>query len=117
MDTESSIVSTSFICQPASNEPICRKPAVPRRRDGVELESQMRKLVGVLLTAAAITSVVIGGPGAPAGTTLAAAPAACTGIVQVTSFTFSPSSVSPGGRSTATLTVQNCTSSAVSISG
>jgi len=77
----------------------------------------MRRLVGVLLTAAAITSVVIGGTAAMASTTSAAAPAACTGTVQVTSFTFNPSSVSPGGRSTATLTVQNCTSSAVSISG
>jgi hypothetical protein len=77
----------------------------------------MRRLIGVLLTAAAITSVVIGATAATAGTTPAANPAACTGTVQVTSFTFSPSSVSPGGRSTATLTVQNCTSAAVSVSG
>src|SRR4051812_23383608 len=77
----------------------------------------MRRLVGVLLTAAAIMSVVIGGAAAEASTTSAAVPAACTGTVQVTSFTFDPSSVSPGGHSTATLTVQNCTSTAVSVSG
>jgi hypothetical protein len=82
-----------------------------------KLESQMRRLVGVLLTAAAITSVVIGGTVARASTTSAAAPAACTGTVQVTSFTFSPSTVSPGGRSTATLTVQNCTGTAVTVTG
>ena len=73
----------------------------------------MRRLVGVLVAAAAITSVVIGGTAATASTTSAAA---CTGTVQVTSFSFDPSRVSPGGRSTATLTVQNCTSTAVSVS-
>lgn len=74
----------------------------------------MRRLVGVLVAAAAFTSVVIGGTPAMASTVVAAA---CTGTVQVTSFTFDPASVSPGGRSTATLTVQNCTSTAVSVSG
>src|SRR5581483_1959399 len=94
-----------------------QETVVPRRRNGVELESQMRRLVGVLLTAAAIMSVVIGGATASASTRSAADPAACTGAVQVTGFSFDPSTVSPGGRSTATLTVQNCTSAAVSVSG
>jgi hypothetical protein len=77
----------------------------------------MRRLVGVLLTAVAITSVVVGSTAATASTASAADPAACTGTVQVTSFTFDPPSVSPGGNSTATLVVQNCTNAAVSISG
>jgi hypothetical protein len=76
----------------------------------------MRRLVGVLLAAAALTSVVIGSDAATASTTVAADPAACTGTVQVTSFTFTPSTISPGGQSTATLMLQNCTSSAVSVS-
>jgi Cellulose binding domain len=82
----------------------------------VELEAQMRRLVGVLLTAAVVASGMIGGTAAAAGTTVAAAPAACTGTVQVTSFTFNPSTVTSGARSTATLTMQNCTSSPVSVS-
>ena len=77
----------------------------------------MRRLVGVLLTAAAIMSVVIGGAAAGASTKSAVDPAVCIGTVQVTSFTFDPSTVSPDERSTATLTVQNCTSTAVSVSG
>jgi hypothetical protein len=89
-----------------------QKPAVPRRQNGVELEAQMRRLVGVLVAVATIASVVLGGTAATASTTLAA----CTGTVQVTSFSFDPSRVSPGGRSAATLTVQNCTSTAVSVS-
>lgn len=76
----------------------------------------MRRLVGVLLTAAAITSIVIGSTAATASTALAADPAACTGTVQVTSFSFDPATVSPGGGSTATLVLQNCTSTAVSVS-
>jgi Cellulose binding domain len=90
-----------------------QKPAVPRRPDGVELEAQMRRFVGVLVAVAAIASGVIGGTAAAASTTLAAA---CTGTVQVAGFSFDPSRVSPGGRSVATLTVQNCTSTAVSVS-
>ena len=73
----------------------------------------MRRFVGVLVAVAAIASGVIGGTAAAASTTLAAA---CTGTVQVTGFSFDPSRVSPGGRSVATLTVQNCTSTAVSVS-
>jgi hypothetical protein len=41
----------------------------------------------------------------------------CTGTVQVTSFTFSPSTVTAGTNSTATLVLQNCTSTALSVQG
>src|SRR5437016_2501842 len=77
----------------------------------------MRRLVGVLLTAAAIMSVMIGGTAARAGTRPAADPAACTGPVQVTSFTFAPSTVTAGANATATLVLRNCTSTAVSVRG
>src|SRR3954466_3968730 len=46
-----------------------RKPAVPRRPNGVELEAQMRRLVGLLAAAAGIASVVVGGTAATASTT------------------------------------------------
>ncbi|MBO0867089.1 MAG: cellulose binding domain-containing protein [Micromonosporaceae bacterium] len=91
-----------------------QEPAVPRRRTGVELELQMRRLLRVLLAAAALTTIVIGGTAATASIAAAAvSPADCTGTVQVTSFTFDPPEISPGGRSTATLVLQNCTSTAV----
>jgi hypothetical protein len=80
----------------------------------MEPEAHMRRLVGVLLAAAAIACVVISGTAATASTTLAAA---CTGTVQVTSFTFEPSTVIAGANATATLVLQNCTSAAVSVQG
>jgi hypothetical protein len=82
---------------------------------GVEVELHMRKLVGVLISAAALTTVVIGGSAAMASTTPATV-AACTGTVQAT-YVFVPPAVNAGQGSTATLTLQNCTSTAQTVTG
>jgi hypothetical protein len=83
----------------------------------VELELDMHKLIGVFVAAAALTTVVLGGTAGMANAASAAAPAACTGTVQVTSFVFSPASVSVGKGSTATMTLQNCTATSQSVQG
>src|SRR5690242_20312596 len=69
---------------------------------------------------AAIPIVAAGllvGPG-QAGAAAPVRPAACSGttIVQITSLTFAPPAVAPGGSSTATLKAQNCTQQALSTS-
>jgi hypothetical protein len=67
----------------------------------------MRKAVSgalTLLAAAALT--ITGATGASAATIR---PAACTGVIQITSLAFSPAAIAPGQSSTATLQARNCT--------
>jgi plastocyanin len=71
----------------------------------------MRKLL-VLVVPTLFAALGIAA-GSPAASAAGAAPAACTGTVQITSMTFSPPSVTAGQGSTATLTTQNCTGQTV----
>ena len=61
-----------------------------------------------------LTALAVGAAVGGAGPATAAGPAACTGTVQITGFTFTPATGSPGQTATATLTAQNCTNQPVS---
>lgn len=75
----------------------------------------MRRLLRTVTALIIATGIAVaGGTDARAVTAGAgaAAPAACTGTVQITSLGFSPTAIAPGQSSAAGLTVQNCTTQA-----
>jgi hypothetical protein len=71
------------------------------------LRTFMTAAVAALCAAA---SIVVSAPAA------LAAPATCTGTVQITSLTFNPAHVAPGQSSTATVVARNCTNQPVQAS-
>jgi hypothetical protein len=71
-----------------------------------------KTLLAVLIIAGGGLMATAGG-----GTAVAQASACPTpGVIEITSFAFNPSAVTPGGSSTATLTAQNCTAQTVQAS-
>ena len=64
----------------------------------------MRKLLTAAAAALCVASSIM-----VTATAAHAAPAACTGTIQITSLTFSPAQAAPGQTATATVVAQNCT--------
>jgi hypothetical protein len=70
----------------------------------------LRKLIAALAVIAPIGLLVAVGAGPAAAQTRATATqAACSGVVDITHLAFKPSTIPPGGTSTAHLTARNCT--------
>lgn len=75
-------------------------------------------LTSAVLAIGAAGVLAITGPVAHAATTSStqAAASACVGTIQIKSFGFSPTQVTPGQRSTATVVARNCTAQARQVS-
>ena len=73
-------------------------------------------LRSICVTAAGATVLLTGvGPAWAAAPSSATPPSACSGVLRVDGFVFSPATVLPGGSSTAALTATNCTAQAQTV--